>query len=99
MNIEVLSTKLLKLLVVFSILLIETFVPFTKSFKNDKLILFLLFGINFVFYLINDPAFKRPVSFRSCVESKTLGPNVAKENIRSGSFSIIPLILNFDLPK
>ena len=33
------------------------------------------------------------------LESKTLGPNVAKENIRSGSFSIIPSILNLDLPK
>ena len=88
MNIEVLSTKLLKLFVVFSILLIETFVPFTKSFKNAKLILFLLFGINFVLYLISDPAFNRPVSLRACVESKTLGPNVAKENIRSGSFSL-----------
>ena len=96
---EVLSTKLLKLFVVFSILLTETFVPFTKWFKNAKLILFSLFGINFVLYLISDPAFIRPVSFRASLESKTLGPNVAKENIRSGSFSIIPLILNFDLPK
>ena len=69
MNIEVLSTKLLKLLVVFSILLIETFVPFTKSFKNDKLILFLLFGINFVLYLISDPSLIRPVSFKASIES------------------------------
>ena len=99
MNIEVLSTKLLKLFVVFSILLIETFVPFTKSFKNARSILFLLFGINFVLYLISYPSFIRPVFFKASIESKTLGPNVAKENIRSGSFSIIPLILNFDLPK
>ena len=50
-------------------------------------------------YFINEPAFKRPVSIKDSLESKTLGPNVAKENIRSGSFSIIPSILNLDLPK
>ena len=90
-NKDVFSIKLLKLFVLFFIFLIEILVPCTNFFKKNRSI-FLLLGINLILYLTKDPGITRPDALRASLEINNLDPNVAKENIRSGSFFIIPLI-------
>ena len=95
---EVLSIKLLKLLVLLSIPLIVMLVPSANLFKYDKF-MFFSFGINFILYFTKEPGIIKFVFCNVLIYKRTREPNVAKENILSGSFFIIPLITTSVSPK